>query len=38
MSSTTMMLANDASWPLSAGSADAAYCAPDEIDTATVST
>ena len=27
-----------ASWPLSAGTADAAYCAPDEIDTATVST
>ena len=27
-----------ASWPLSAGIAEAAYCAPEEIDTATVST
>ncbi len=32
------MLATVASWPLSAGNAEAAYCAPDEIDTATVST
>jgi hypothetical protein len=34
----TMIVANVASWPLSAPTADAAYCAPDEIDTATVST
>ena len=34
----TRTVANVASWPLRAPTAEAAYCAPDEIDTATVST
>ena len=34
----TRTVANVASWPLRAPTADAAYCAPDEIDTATVRT
>ena len=38
ISSSTMRLANVASCPDRIGSAEAAYCAPDEIDTATVST
>ena len=38
ISSSTMMLAKTASWPLSWCTAAAAYCAPDEIDTATVRT
>ena len=38
VSSTTSPMANDTSWPRSAGSAVAAYWAPEEIDTATVST
>ncbi len=35
---TTSPIANAASWSRSAGIALAAYCAPDEIETATVST
>ena len=35
---TTSRLATVASWPLSDGIAAAAYCAPDEMVTATVST
>ena len=31
-----MTVATVGSWPRSAGTAEAAYCAPDEIDTATV--
>src|SRR6478609_1153768 len=31
----TRTVANVASWPLRASTAEAAYCAPDEIDTAT---
>lgn len=38
VSSTTSPIANGASWSRSAGIALAAYCAPEEIDTATVST
>ncbi len=34
----TAMTAAVASWPFSAGIAEAAYCDADEIDTATVST
>ena len=35
---STMIVANVASCPLRAPIAEAAYCAPEEIDTATVST
>ena len=35
---TTIATATITSWPLKAGIAAAAYCEPDEIDTATVST
>ena len=38
MSTTTIDSANAASCPRSAGIATAAYCAPEETDTATVST
>ena len=38
VSSTTSPAANVASCPDRMGIAEAAYCAPDEIDTATVST
>ena len=38
ISTTTRTVANVASCPRSGSMAEAAYCAPDEIDTATVST
>jgi hypothetical protein len=38
ISSTTSAHATTGSCPLSAGNAEAAYCAPEEIETATVST
>ena len=38
ISTITIAVAKLASWPLSESIAEAAYCAPDEIDTATVST
>ena len=38
VSTTTTTTANSVSWPRRAGMADAAYCDPDETDTATVST
>ena len=38
MSTTTRTTASSASWPRSPLIADAAYCAPEEIETATVST
>ena len=38
ISNSTRAEANMASWPTSAGIAPAAYCAPDEMETATVST
>jgi hypothetical protein len=38
MRTTTRIDATTASWPERIGMADAAFCTPEEIDTATVST
>ena len=38
MSSSTATTATSTSWPWNASIVDAAYCAADEIETATVST